>query len=173
MLFDSSNFKVVDSSMNQLHPASLYRLSSMIGGIVTSRANRMISDGIGEYFDSISSTDMMELNSMLEDFSLLDKSYLVNWRPITLESMTSLWKSLYLLTGSHQEFPVSKESIHHLLEDLHFPGPKNISEGMDSLIQESTLLSVEGMYILDTMHLSYVSCVDMLLLWMRLSVFQD
>ena len=39
----------------------------------------MISDGIGEYFDSISSTDMMELNSMLEDFSLLDKSYLVNW----------------------------------------------------------------------------------------------
>ena len=53
-LFDSSHFKVVDSSMNQLHPASLYRLSSMIGGIVTSRANRMISDGIGEYFDSIS-----------------------------------------------------------------------------------------------------------------------
>ena len=47
----------------------------MIGGIVTSRANRMISDGIGEYFDSISSTDMMELNNMLEDFSLLDKSY--------------------------------------------------------------------------------------------------
>ena len=75
MLFDSSNFKVVDSSMNQLHLSSLYRLSSMIGGIVTSRANRMISDGIGEYFDSISSTDMMELNNMLEDFSLLDKSY--------------------------------------------------------------------------------------------------
>ena len=87
--------------------------------------------------------------------------------------MTSLWRSLYLLTGSPKEFPVSKESIHHLLEDLHLPGPKNISEGMDSLIQESTLLSVEGMYILDTMHLSYVSCVDMLLLWMRLSVFQD
>ena len=107
MLFDSSNFKVVDSSMNQLHPASLYRLSSMIGGIVTSRANRMISDGIGEYFDSISSTDMMELNSMLEDFSLLDKSYLVNWRPITLESMTSLWRSLYLLAGSPKssQFP--------------------------------------------------------------------
>ena len=67
----------------------------------------MIPDGIGEYFDSISSTDMMELNSMLEDFSLLDKSYLVNWRPITLESMTSLWRSLYLLAGSPKssQFP--------------------------------------------------------------------
>ena len=53
-LFDSSNFKVVDSSMNQIHLSSLYRLSSMIGGIVTSHPNRMISDGIGEYFDSIS-----------------------------------------------------------------------------------------------------------------------
>ena len=63
---------------------------------------------------------------------------------------------MYLLSGSPQEFPVSKESIHHLLEDLDLPGPKNISEGRDSLIQESTLLPVEAVYILDTMHLSCV-----------------
>ena len=152
-LFSSLNMKPVDSSLHHIESSSIYRLHSMIGGIVSSSSVRKIPEEISKYFRGINETDSIEIDHILQDFSLLDKSYLVNWHPITLSSTASLWRCAHLLDGTPLDKLTSEDQVNALLCNLNLPSPRSVSQGRDDLIHSSTLLPSEGMYIMDTMHL--------------------
>lgn len=125
----------------------------MIGGIVSSTSVRKIPEEISKYFRGINETDSIEIDHILQDFSLLDKSYLVNWHPIILSSAASLWRCAHLLDGTPLAKLTSEDQVNALLCNLILPSPRSVSQGRDDLIHSSTLLASEGMYIMDTMHL--------------------
>ena len=107
----------------------------MIGGIVSSSSVRKIPEEISKYFRGINETDSIEIDH-IQDFSLLDKSYLVNWHPITLSSAASLWRCAHLLDGTPLAKLTSEDQVNALLCNLNLPFPDLFRKGeMISFIQ--------------------------------------
>ena len=168
-IFNCGVMKTMQSSLFFTAPKSLYRIHSVVGSSILKSKKKGAQDRITREFPQLSATDLEELKQMYQDFSMVDTSYLLMWRPLPLSVKVNLWRVTKLITGDTTISLEGCDQLNSKMRELNLPPEVEYNDGDNKCKRDMTLLHRYGMYSLDMMHLlsNYIircsSCLNNLL----------